>query len=78
MPTLNLQSHMLDFEVTREKKYRPLISNGSFKERVNKKSIQVWYSKTQHEPSPDPTEDHMPKPTIPFLPDTLCNRLYTP
>ena len=37
----------LDFEVTREKKYRLLFHNGSLKEQVPKKSIQVWYSRTQ-------------------------------
>ena len=38
---------ILDFEVTREKKYRLLFYSGSFKEQVQETSIQVWYSRTQ-------------------------------
>ena len=42
-----LGSRTLDFEVTREKKYRLLFHNGSLKEQVPKQIIQVWYSRTQ-------------------------------
>ena len=42
------QRAILDFEVTREKKYRLLLHNGSLKEQVPKRSIQVWYSKPRY------------------------------
>ena len=42
-PNFRADRVLLDFEVTMEKKYRLLFHNGSLKEQVPKKSIQVWY-----------------------------------